>query len=376
MKKLIIMCLTLCLLSGCSTNNDTKQPKELTKYSAMDFESGFDTYLSLIVWCESQEKFDELFEISTNSFTMYHQLFDIYNNYEGINNLKTINDMAGISEVKVEQEIIDMLLLAKNFSDLSANEFNITMGSVFEVWHDYRTDAEDLFMDTGEFGDLPKDEELSDAAKTIGWEYVTINDENNTVFISNEDVSLDVGGIAKGYAAEMIALKLIERGVTTAIVDAGGNNRIIGEKIDETPWRVGIQHPQGDGSLFTLDLSPNSSVVTSGDYQRFYVAKDLEKYHHIIDPDTLYPATYFRSISIITNNSAIADALSTTLFTMNYEDGIAFVNEFNEQNPENTIEVVWISDLDKQADNLENSFIKDDLYIVYTENLHDCINFK
>lgn len=365
MKKITIL-ITFFILSACSPK------KTLQMFSNTSVSSGFDTYISIKASAFSKEEFDNYFNQGIKSFEYLNKLFDIYKSYDGINNLKTINDNAGKEPVKVDPIIIDMLLEAKEFYDASNGEFDITLGPVLKIWHNYRSEGIDL-MQQGNFGKTPSISELEEANKCVGWNNVEIDKENNTVFLNNECSSLDVGGIAKGYSTEKVAQELQEANVQVGIVDAGGNNRTINSKLDGTPWVVGIQSPTGSAdSIIAIKVDGSMSFVTSGDYQRYYIAEDGNTYNHIIDPKTLFPANYYHSVSIITNNSGIADALSTTLFTMDFKKGNQFIEEYKLKHPETYLEVVWIMD-NNQIVESENLKQKGDYYITYTNGLKDVI---
>ncbi|MFI3284853.1 MAG: FAD:protein FMN transferase, partial [Erysipelotrichaceae bacterium] len=317
---------------------------------------------SLIGYTDSQETFDEYFAYVCEQFMYYDQLFDIYDSYDDINNMKTINDQAGIAPVEVDQAIIDLLLEAQYFESLSNHEFDVTFGAVFKVWHSYR----ELANENDGVGNIPEIDELNEAQLHTGMDKLIINDEANTVYLTDENASLDVGGIAKGFAAEAIAQGLMDLGLDIGIVDAGGNNRIIGSKPDGELWKVGIQNPNGNGSLVIVSSDVEMSFVTSGDYQRYYVDEQGNRYHHIIDPSTLYPATHYRSVSIITDDSGQADALSTSLFTLGFEEGLALIDEYRALGY--TIEVIWITSLDETLD-YPNSIHTDEFNIYYTDGL-------
>ena len=140
---------------------------------------------------------------------------------------------------------------------------------------------------------------VSEARRLLGeqhFDHVIINREAGTVFIDDARVALDAGGIAKGFAAERTARVLEQAGTEHAAVNAGGNNRTIGAKADGSPWNVGIQNPDGQGSLFVVRVTGTNSFVTSGDYERFYLAEGDTKLHHIIDPATNHPADRWRSV--------------------------------------------------------------------------------
>lgn len=366
----LFICSSL-LLTACVV----KTPNQSVKtYSDLTLDSGFDTFLQYQETTDDKATFDQHFELVKTEFKHLNDLFDIYNNYEGVNNLKTINDQAGVAPVEVEQVIIDLLLKAKEFYSLSNGEFDITIGSLLHVWHEYRTsgiaDNED-----GKLGEIPPESILIEKSQYKGWDKVIIDDEKNTVFITDKNVRLDVGGIAKGYATEVVAEKLNALGVTHGAVNAGGNNRTLGDKYDGTPWKVGIQNPSGTGTIMTVKMKGLLSFVTSGDYERFYIGTDGKQYHHIIDPKTNYPASHFHSVTIITQNSKDADCLSTTLFTLNYEDGLKFIDTYKKAHPDILLEVIWITDKD-QLQNIENSKIVENYNVIYTDGLKESIQWN
>lgn len=330
----------LLILSGCNTTQTTKS--ELQKYDTTMMDVGFDTFVSLIGYTSSQEEFDAYAKLAKETFVYYNSLFDRYHTYEGINNIKTINDQAGIAPVTVDQEIIDVLQKTKEFYEQSNGHYDITMGAVLEIWHRYREEAEQLNAQN-ENGRLPEIEELTAAKQATGWDKVEIDDAANTVYITQRGVSIDVGSVAKGYATEMTAQALQEKGLQHAIVNAGGNVRLIGDKPNADSWNVGIQLPTGESSasLANVYIQKDQSFVTSGDYQRFYTI-DEKRYHHIIDPETLMPADHMRSVTIITADSGLADILSTTLFTMSYEEGAALLERLRSDGV--SVEAVWVFD--------------------------------
>lgn len=369
MKKYGLMFLTLALLTSCQT-------KKIETFSNTSVTAGFDTFISIKTVADSQEQFDGYFKTSIDKFEYLNKLFDIYNTYDGINNLKSINDNAGIAPVEVDQPIIDLITYAKEFYDLSGGEFDITMGSVLKIWHQYRDEGM-MLMQEGKFGDIPTYDELNTASACRGWEFIEVDDDNNTVYINNPCTSLDVGGIAKGFAAEVIANDLIEDNVTSGFVNAGGNVRTINTKWDNSPWVVEIQNPDGAGDYLTVSRKGTSSFVTSGDYQRYYIANDGNFYHHIIDPQTNFPATYFHSVTIITTHSDAADALSTTLFTLSYEEGLNLIDEYNKLNPDTPISVVWLTDENQAATIDSENVIKVGNYTAYyTADLKDSLTVK
>ena len=272
----------------------------------------------------------------------YHKLFDIYFEHEGINNLCTINKNAGKNPVKVDEEMIVFLEYCKELYTKTNGKTNIMLGSVLKLWHDTREDALDDFgyLDPA---DLPTTEELEKANQYTSMDLLVIDREASTVYITERKAAIDVGAIAKGYTVDVLAKRLIAEGADSVALNIGGNIRTIGLKPPSDPWIIAITNPDksSDQSLYCKIEIGSTSMVTSGDYERFFYAGNT-KYHHIIDPETLMPAAYFSSVTIITENSGLADALSTALFCMTYEEGLALVNSIG------GIEVVWI-DLDYNA---------------------------
>ena len=159
-------------------------------------------------------------------------------------------------------------------------------------------------------------------------------------------MSLDAGGIAKGYAAEKLAVLLQKAGVKTAMVNAGRNIRSIGTKPSDAPWVIAVASPAADGSEAARIRLPGScSFVTSGDYERFYTDAEGTRYSHITDMKTGMPACLYHSVTIVTENSAYADGLSTALFTVSIEEGKAILAEYEKRTGQSA-GAVWIVDKD------------------------------
>jgi thiamine biosynthesis lipoprotein len=324
--------------------------KELNKYQS-EFLMLFDTVTRIVGYSESKEEFKEYSQIIHDDLKEYHQLYDIYNDYEGVNNIKTINDNAGIKPVKVDKRIIELLKFSKELYEKTNGKTNIAFGSVLKIWHKYRNEG----IEDPENASLPTDEELKIANEHTNIEDMIIDEENSTVFLKDPLMSLDVGAIAKGYATEQASKMARDSGMHSGLLSVGGNVRAINNNATTNePWNVGIQNPdrEAEKSVIEVVKLDNSSLVTSGDYERYYTV-DGEKYNHIIDPDTMYPSKYFTAVSIISKNSGVSDALSTAIFCMPFEEGLEFINSMPET------EAMWIfSDKTiKYSDNFE-SFIK------------------
>ena len=293
----------------------------------------FDTKTDIIGYAKSEEAFTEQVKVLKERFEYYHKLYDIYNDYEGVNNLKTINDNAGIAPVQVDEEIINLLKLSKDMYEMTDGEVNVAMGSVLEIWHIYRSAG----VDNPEKATLPEMEDLEKAALHTDIDNLIIDEAARTVYLSDPEMSLDVGSIGKGYAVERVAEYARACGMEHMLFSVGGNICAIGTKWDGNNWRLGIQNPDlSSQTNYVKKVSfSNMSLVTSGDYQRYYVV-DGERYCHIIDADTLKPATSFSSVSILAPDSGLADALSTAVFNMSYEEGLEFIDK------QKDVEAMWI----------------------------------
>ena len=309
MKRMICLVLVGLLLCGCAPQTPTAERKV---YEA-SFLNLFDTVTVIKGAVDSQEEFSEITQSIHDQLQEYHQLFDIYHDYDGINNLKTVNEMAGQTPVEVDKRIIELLLDCKEYYALTGGMVNVAMGSVLELWHYARNDG----IDDPQNAEVPDMDQLLDAARHTDMDAVVIDEEKSTVYIADPDVQLDVGAIAKGWSVQ----RVVETAPKGLLISVGGNVCATGPKNEEgMPWVIGVQNPSEDSYLHTLYVD-NECVVTSGDYQRYYVV-DGKVYHHIIDPDTLLPGTRWRSVSIVCADSGLADALSTALFLLPLEDGM------------------------------------------------------
>ena len=294
-------------LTGCQ---QTRAP--LNRYQVTSLEL-FDTVTTLTGYAESEEAFNRQADRILDNLREYHQLFDIYHTYEGVTNLKSINDTAGGSPLAVDIRLMNCLLLARQLCEQSGGKVDVTLGPVLKLWHEKR----EAGIASPETAALPAEEALREAHAHCGFDKVEINEAAGTVRLTDPVASLDLGCIAKGYAAGQVAKGL----EGSWLLNLGGNVVATGPKPDGAAWAVGIQQPDGTGSDFLHVVTLESgAVVTSGDYQRYYQV-DGKRYHHIIDPDTLYPADKWRAATVLAEDSGVADALSTALFLLGEEQG-------------------------------------------------------
>lgn len=319
--------LALLLITGCAGTPTKIEPQGKAYFTYFDTVSYVYSYAG-----DSAERFEERSAEVSHILEEYHRLFDIYHEYSGINNLCTINKQAGGEPLPVDEKLIQFLDTAKALYEATGGEMNVMMGAVLRPWHDCREAA----ADDPQNASLPGDAALAEAAKHTDFSLLEIDYENHTVRISDPAASLDVGALGKGYATERAADFLREDGAESYVLNVGGNIRIIGAKPDGSGWVTGIRNPAGGEKDFAISLRlQDTACVTSGVYERYFVV-DGQRYHHIIDKDTLHPAGYFSSLTVLTGDSGLADALSTALFCMSYEDGLALAEQMED------VEVLWI----------------------------------
>ncbi|MCM0648556.1 FAD:protein FMN transferase [Clostridium swellfunianum] len=329
----IAVIMIMLVFTGCQ-----KQSKiQYTKYSDTFFDA-FDTVTMVVGYTKTEDEFKGYFEKIKERFNELHKYYDIYNDYEGINNIKTINDNAGIKPVKVNKEIIDLIQFAMDWDKKTNGATNIAMGSVLRIWHDYREEGK-IDPDNAK---LPPMDALKEANKHTDIDKIIVDVQNSTVYLEDKAMSLDVGAVAKGYATELVAKEIMNSGFKSGIISAGGNVRVLGKPVDgvRERWGIGIQDPRksvladDDNLLDTIFLN-DQSVVSSGDYERFYTVGG-KNYHHLIDPQTLMPGEHYSAVTIVTPDSGDADALSTAVFLLPYEQSKALVKSLK------NVEVIWV----------------------------------
>ncbi|MBO5790382.1 MAG: FAD:protein FMN transferase, partial [Clostridia bacterium] len=311
----------ICLLALCLSFYSCQKNKP-KRFSATTLEY-FDTVCILYGYETDKTVFDEVANEVFARLEYYHKLFDIYREYEGITNAATLNHYAGNGEFyAVDKPLYDLLALGKEMYTLTGGAMNIAMGSVLSIWHNYR----EAGIDYPDVAALPSEAELTEAGAHTSIEALELNPSGFLARLSDASASLDFGALAKGYAADLIMRFLRENGYENGYaVSLGGNVATLGKKGDGEPFTVGIENPLNEGAYVSRLAVADASLVTSGSYQRYYTVNG-QTYHHIIDPATRFPADRgYVSVSVYCTSSALADALSTALFILEQEAGLALI---------------------------------------------------
>lgn len=322
MRRIRALLLVICLLAltGCSG-------KELNRYTHSFFGT-FDTFIVLTGYADSQETFDKAAQLCESEFRRYHELFTAYNHSKSVENIFNLNEKAWKAPVPVCAEMMELLSFCKAQAAVSP-AVNPAMGRVLSLWHSARSDAEFDPYNAA----IPAMEELLAANEHTDLADLILDEEAMTVFFADEKLRLDLGAIAKGYAAEKVAEKVADI-IPVFSLNAGGNI-VSGKSHDGKGWKVGVQHPDkaliSDDNTYLCTLqAENCAIVTSGDYQRYFWA-DGQRWHHLIDPQTLLPASQCRAVTVIAPTSTLADWLSTAAFVLPYEQARALVEESGAQ---------------------------------------------
>lgn len=226
-----------------------------------------------------------------------------------------VNKAAGVRPVVVPKELFSVISAALKVSEVSSGAFDITWASMRGLW-DFSAGRERV----------PSAEEVRARLGLVDYRHVALDGPSSTVFLRRKGMAIGLGGIAKGYAVDKAMQQLLKSGITAAIVKAGGDIRVQGRAPGASGWEVGIQDPRDKERLMAKLTLANVSISTSGDYERFFI-KDGRLYHHIIDPSTGFPATGARSVTIIGPDTMTTDALSTAVFVLGPEKGMALVEK-------------------------------------------------
>lgn len=306
---LIIVLLTaLLVLSGCAAPTENAQTKDLF---------ALNTFLSLRAYGDNaqqalEEAADRILEIE-NRMSITIKDSDV----------ARINANAGLKPVKVHEDTFYVIKTALYYSELTYGKFDITIYPIARLWGIGTDNAR-----------VPDKAEIQNLLPLVDYRNVILDEENMTVFLENKGMGIDLGGIAKGYAADEVAKIFEEAGIEHAIINMGGSITTIGGRPNKTPWRIGVRNPRmedGDPEHIAVIEARDMSILSAGDYERFIAGVYSEtgvRYHHIFDPSTGFPAAAGVIATTVVSRSAIeADALSTAMLIMGVEEGLSVIED-------------------------------------------------
>ncbi|NFL75990.1 FAD:protein FMN transferase [Clostridium sporogenes] len=262
--------------------------------------------------------------------------------------INKINKNAGIAPVKVSKNTFDVVKASLIYSEKTKGSFDITVEPLVSLWGIGTDKAR-----------IPSKDEINNALKLINYKDVVINEKESTIMLKRKDQAIDLGAIAKGYTADELKKVLLNYNVSSAFLNLGGNVYVLGNKSDKTPWKIGVQNPlEPRGDYLGIVSVSDKSVVTSGNYERFF-ERNGKRYHHIFDTKTGYPAEKgLISVSIISDKSIDGDALSTSVYTLGLDEGKKLIESLKD------VEAVFVTN-DKKV--YTTSGLKDTFKLTNTD---------
>lgn len=332
MKKVIILLgfiYIFLVLVGCENNNLCTKSIYLNEVFSI---------IPRVIIVDKEEKIDNcnLYDELNNILNDLNKKFNV-NDKNSL--ISKVNENAGIQKTIVDKDFINLLNIAIDVSENTKvnnkSLYDITVFSLWEIWG-----FKDNYFNGSNFYWPPDDEIIKQKLPLVNYQNIDIDEENNTVYLKNKGMKIDLGSIVKGYASDILYSYLSELGFKNFIIDIGGNIVTSGKnKITNKKWKIGIKQPFtfNDEVGYVEALESKETFVTSGIYERYIMEEKINNdtnkkeyimYHHLIDPITGYPKNNnLYSVTIICNNSMIADAYSTAIFLMGLEQGLQFVNE-------------------------------------------------
>lgn len=226
-----------------------------------------------------------------------------------------INKNAGIKPVKVSLELFKLIERSKQISELTDGAFDISYASMDEIW-----------KFDGTMKQMPTEAEIQKSVARVGYQKIILNEEERTVFLKQPGMKISFGAIGKGYAADKAKAFLVSKQVVGGIINAGGDLTTWGTEVSGKKWLIGIANPLSKDKIFSWLPIVESSVATSGNYEKFVIFKG-KKYTHIIDPRTGYPVSGISSVSIFAKSAELCDALATAVFILGKDAGISLINQ-------------------------------------------------
>lgn len=264
------------------------------------------------IWIENPYRED----IIQETIGLLNSLERLMSFHDQNSQLNLINRLAGKSWIEIDPQLYFLISEAKRYAILTRGYFNIAIAPLIDLWNTY-----------GQKDQAPPESCIQETLRMVTHEDIGLK-ENSCIKLMHARQKIDLGGIAKGYAANCIIDLYRRRGVGSGMINFGGSVSLLGKNNNGESWRIGIQDPSGEwGDPLAVLLTHSNSIVTSGDYERFFDQKKI--YHHILNPKTGYPASNnLRSVTIIHPDAMLADVLSTAAFVLGLKQGIQTIQQF------------------------------------------------
>jgi FAD:protein FMN transferase len=298
----------LLLLTACSGYDVYRPVPKLVERSRVSMGS----QLRVAAWTTNEARAVDTFEHVFREFDRLESLLSVWKDGSDV---VRINNNAGITPVKVSQDTINVLRIAREAGDLTGGKFDITFGVLTDIWR-FDHDQDNI---------VPDRDLIETRLKRIDYKAVEVDSTAGTAFINRPGMRIHLGGIGKGYAVDRAVALLKDQGFKDFLIQSGGDLYVAGTD-NGKPWKLGIADPRGNHDAFaTLQIS-DGTFSTSGDYERSFM-KDGKRYHHLIDPDFGEPARECRSVTIVSNRAVMADVLSTGVFIMGPRRGMELIEK-------------------------------------------------
>ena len=291
MKRLILAgLLILLIVYGCGQRFPSKK------------EFLMDTEVEIILPQGGEEDFTAAF----NEIRRIEKLMDVHNPESEISR---INRLGSKETIKISKELFEVLKEALKYSRLTSGAFDVSICPLSHLWGE-----------KGKLKEVPEVEEIEKILPLVNYRNIILDERNQTVEFEREGMAIDLGGVTKGYALDCAIIVLEKRGVKEALINAGGDIKVIGKK----DWKIGLQHPRKENEVLAVIKLKNRAIATSGDYQRYFI-KEGKRYHHIVNPKTGYPAIECMSVTIIGSSAIQTDILATGVFILGSEKGMELI---------------------------------------------------
>lgn len=338
----LVIILLIVILAGSGCRLKSAQLKEFTDEKFL-----MDTLIQITVYSEDEQRGKEALDRAFAEFERINNLTDRFlkegKNTSASSDVIRINENAGIKPVQVSTDTLNIVQRSLYYAQISGGSFDITIGPIMDLWGFGKNEEQHV----------PSDEQIKKTLSLVDYKKVIVNPDNQTVYLQKPGMSLDFGGVAKGYATEEAAKVLRELGVKHALINAGGNVYALGTKPDGSSWRVGIRDPRNENEILAVLSVKDTSVVTSGDYERYFEEGGV-RYSHIIDPSTGKQAASLIQTTVVTESSTDADILNKPLFVLGHKRGMS---------------------LAESLPGVGAIFVGADKQVVYTENLTNQLKF-